>query len=176
MHIVGILLGALATLGVILWRLHMAVEAAKGLAESAEAAQGVLRRWRWRRKVSSDQLAQVEDAREAAAAMMVAVAQSDGALTERERRTILAEITTRFGATARQAEDFLARARWIVRDVHDVDRALARLTPLVARTLAACERRELIQMVEAVAAAERAPGSIEREAIQRLARALGSAA
>jgi uncharacterized tellurite resistance protein B-like protein len=104
------------------------------------------------------------------------VAQSDGALTERERRTILAEITTRFGATPRQAEDFLARARWIVRNVHDVDRALAHLTPLVTRTLTACERRELIQMLKAVAAAERAPGSIEREAIQRLARVLGSAA
>ena len=30
MHIIGLLLGALATLGVILWRLHMAAEAAKG--------------------------------------------------------------------------------------------------------------------------------------------------
>jgi uncharacterized tellurite resistance protein B-like protein len=153
MHIIGLLLGALATLGVILWRLHMAAEAAKGLAESTEAARGVVRRWRWRRKVSADSLAQVEDPREAAAAMMVAVAQSDGALTERERQAVLTQITTRFGATAGQAEDLLARARWIVRDVHDVDRALTCLTPVVARTLLASERRELLQMLEAVGAA-----------------------
>ena len=154
----------------------MAAEAAKGLAESAEAARGVVRRWRWRRKVSADSLAQVEDPREAAAAMMVAVAQSDGALTQRERQAVLTQITTRFGATAGQAEDLLARARWIVRDVHDVDRALTCLTPVVARTLLASERRELLQMLEAVAAAEGPPGAIEGEAIRRLARALGSAA
>jgi uncharacterized tellurite resistance protein B-like protein len=176
MHIVGLLLGALATLGVILWRLHMAAEAAKGLADTSEAAHSMVRRWRWRRKISADPLAQVEDPREAAAAMMVAVAQSDGALTERERQAILTEITRRFGATARQAEELLARARWIVRDVHDVDRALARLTPVVARTLMAPERRELIQMLEAVAAAEGAPGAVEGEAIRRLARALDAAA
>ena len=108
--------------------------------------------------------------------MMVAVAQSDGALTERERQAVLTQITTRFGATAGQAEDLLARARWIVRDVHDVDRALTCLTPVVARTLLASERRELLQMLEAVAAAEGPPGAIEGEAIRRLARALGSAA
>jgi uncharacterized tellurite resistance protein B-like protein len=176
MHIVGMLLGALATFGVILWRLHLAAEAAKGLAESAEAAHGMLRRWRWRRKATSDPLADVEDPREAAAAMMVAVALSDGALTERERQAILAEITTRFQTTPRQADDLLARARWIVRDVHDVDRGLERLTPIVARMLAASERRELIQMLQAIAAAERPPGSIERLAILRLARALDSAA
>jgi uncharacterized tellurite resistance protein B-like protein len=176
MHIVGLLFGALATLGVILWRLHVAAEAAKGLAETAEAAHGIVRRWRWRRKATSDSLAQVENPREAAAAMMVAVAQSDGALTERERQAILTEITTRFEATARQAEDLLALARWIVRDVHDIDRALARLTPVVARTLTASQRRELIQMLEAVAAAEATPEAIEREAIARLARALDFAA
>jgi uncharacterized tellurite resistance protein B-like protein len=175
MHIVGMFLGALATLGVILWRVHLAAEAAKGLADSAEAAHGMFRRWRWRRQALIDPLAQVEDPREAAAAMMVAVAQSDGALTERERHAILAEMTRRFRATSHQAGELLARARWIVRDVRDVDRGLDRLRPVVARTLAASERRELIQMLEIVAAAELTSGSIERGAIRRLARALEAA-
>jgi uncharacterized membrane protein YebE (DUF533 family) len=41
----------------------------------------------------------VQDPREAAIAMMVAVAQSDGAMTDRERQVIMAELVARVGAT-----------------------------------------------------------------------------
>src|SRR5262245_38196752 len=92
MHILLALLAAAGAIGIILWRLHMATEAARGLTQAAEEAHGLFRRWKWRRKLAQDPLDLIQDRREAAVAMMIAVAQSDGAVTERERRTILAEI------------------------------------------------------------------------------------
>src|SRR5262249_22693896 len=88
MHILVAIVSALGIIGVILWRLHMAAEATKGLVETANDARGLFRRWRWQRKLASNPLDLIQDPREAAVAMMVAVAQSDGAMTDRERQVI----------------------------------------------------------------------------------------
>ena len=49
-------------------------------------ARAVLfRRWRWRRKVNVNPIDLIEDPREAAGVIMVAVAQADGRLTAAEQ-------------------------------------------------------------------------------------------
>ena len=60
-------------------------------------------------KLAQDPLDLVSDPREAAVTMMVAMAQHDGAMTERERTTILREAVERFGASAKRPR--IARAR-----------------------------------------------------------------
>jgi len=172
MHILLALLAVAGVVGIILWRLHMAAEAARGLTQAAEEAHGLFRRWKWRRKLAKDPLDLIQDRREAAVAMMVAIAQSDGAVTERERRTILAEVVQRFGATGQQAEEFLAHGRWIVRDVRDVDRCLQKLAPMIQRTCTAEQVHELLEMLDRVAAAEAPPGTIESQALAKFRRAL----
>lgn len=174
MHILLALVAALGTLGIILWRLHMAAEAAKGLAETANEARGLIRGWRWRRKLAKNPLDLVQDPREAAAALMVAMAHSDGVLTERERQVILAEAVCRFEATERQAQELLAHARWLTRDVRDVDQCIARLAPLIRRTCDPDQICDVIEMVSKVAAAEGAPGAVEQQALDGLKRALAS--
>src|SRR5262245_13155503 len=99
MHILVAIVSVLGVIGVVLWRLHMAAEAAKGLAETASDARGLFRRWRWQRKLASNPLDLIEDPREAAVAMMVAVAQSDGAMTDRERQVIVGEVGSRVGGS-----------------------------------------------------------------------------
>ena len=67
----SILMGLLAlmgTLGVILWRLNAAADAAKGLVETADDARGLFRRWKWRSKLAENPLDLIQDPREAAAA------------------------------------------------------------------------------------------------------------
>jgi len=172
MHILVAIVTMLGIIGVILWRLHMAAEAAKGLAETANDARGLFRRWRWQRKFAGNPLDLVEDPREAAVAMMVAVAQSDGAMTDRERQVIKAELVARIGATEGQADELLAHGRWLTRDVRDIDYCLDKLAPLIKRQCSPDQNRDVLAMLSSVANAEGDPGEIEGAALARVSRAL----
>jgi uncharacterized tellurite resistance protein B-like protein len=172
MHILVAIVSVLGIIGVILWRLHMATEAAKGLAETASDARGLVRRWRWQRKLASNPLDLIQDPREAAVAMMVAVAQSDGAMTDRERQVIVTELVARIGATERQAEELLAHGRWLTRDVRDIDHCFDKLAPLIKRQCSPEQHRDVLEMLLSVASVEGRPGEIEGAALARVARAL----
>jgi uncharacterized tellurite resistance protein B-like protein len=172
MHILALLTAVLGAIGVILWRLHMAADAAKGLAETASDAHGLFRRLGWQRKLAKDALDLVSDPREAAAAMMVALAQSDGAMTERERRTILVQIVQRLGASGRQAEELLAHGRWLTRDVKDTNRCFQKLVPFLQRTCDRGQIQDVLDMLNDVSLAEGTPGVLEVDALMRLRQAL----
>jgi len=174
MHILGGLVALIGVVALVLYRLHMAAEAAKGLGEAAGEVRGLFRRAAWRKRTNVDQLAAVDDARLAAVAMMAALAESDGAMTEPERQRIEGYATDVLGADAKLATELLAHARWLVRDIRDVDEALRKLTPVIKRSCTAQQVTELLDMLDRVAAVSGAPGGIERRALERLGRALKS--
>jgi uncharacterized tellurite resistance protein B-like protein len=175
MHIIAIIGAVLGVAALVLFRMQQAAGAARDIADAADEARGLFRRWGWRRRQLKSPLDAIDDAREAAAAMMVAAAQSDGSLTERERAAIAAEMSRHFGATQRQAEELLARARWLVQDRTDAGEVFRRLTPLVVRTCGPTERSDLIAMLEAVAGAEGRSDDVLAQDIARLAHNLRSA-
>ena len=150
----AILTGFLALVGAILfflWRLHMASEAAKGLLETSDDLRSYLRKRNWQKKVKSNRLDLVDDPRIAATAMMVAVAQADGALTAREEAEIVNQAVTHFEIDAPLAEELLAHARWIVGNADDLENCFHRLTPLLRRTLDPKQREDLFEMLTAIA-------------------------
>jgi uncharacterized tellurite resistance protein B-like protein len=175
MHLIAILGAVLGVLLLVLLRMQQAAHAARDLADAADDARGLFRRWGWRRKQLHNPLDGVDDAREAAAAMMVAAAQSDGSITERERTAMAAEMSRRFGATLQQAEALIARARWLVQDRTDAGEVFRRLTPLIKRTCGPQEKSDLIEMLAAVAAADGGNDDVLSQDITRLAHALKSA-
>lgn len=122
--IIGALIGAVL-FG--LWRVNSAAQAVRGLAEAADDAHGFWRRLLWRRKLAGDRLELVKEPQEAAAGMLVAVAQADGALTQAEQSALLGEFQTTFLMTPAQARELLAHARWTVGESHDLDRCLYKL-------------------------------------------------
>jgi uncharacterized tellurite resistance protein B-like protein len=174
MHILAILGAVVGVLLFALFRMQQAANAARDIVDAADEARGVLRRWSWRRKHIRTPLDTVDDAREAAAAMMVVVAQSDGGITERERTAITREIIKRFGATPDQAEALFARARWLVKDSADAGEVFRRLTAVIQRTCGATERSDLIEMLDAVARADSTADDIVIQDIARFARVLKS--
>jgi uncharacterized tellurite resistance protein B-like protein len=175
MHIIAILGAVLGVALLILFRMQQAANAARDIADAADEARGLFRRWGWRRKQLRNPLDAIDDAREAAAAMMVAVAQSDGGITERERAAITAEMGKRFGATERQADELLARARWLVQDRTDAGEVFLRLTPLILRACGPTERSDLIEMLQAVARADDRSDEVLARDIARLVHSLRSA-
>jgi uncharacterized tellurite resistance protein B-like protein len=172
---VGILAAVLAAMGVaiaVLIRLSMAADAAKGLAETAGDAQGLFRRWRWRRKLAVDQLAMVDDPRIAVAVMLVVAAQSDGALTATEQDYILGELRQTIGLSAKTADDVFAHARFIAKDVRDLDTCLRRLTALVQKSCGPSERADLVAMLTQIIALDHAPDPLDTQAVVRFAKVL----
>jgi uncharacterized tellurite resistance protein B-like protein len=169
MHIIAIIGAVLGVAALILFRMQQAASAARDIADVADEARGLVRRWGWRRKHLKSPLDAVDDAREAAAAMMVAAAQCDGGISERERGAIAAEMRKHSGATGRQADELLARARWLVQDRTDASEVFRRLTPLVVRSCGPTERADLIAMLEAVAKADGRSDEVLAQDISRLA-------
>ena len=133
---------------------------------------------RWRmlhktgKKLANDPLQLVDDPRSAAAAIMTALAQADGAITDAEQAIIVREMTEKFGAGASAAEELLAHARWVVRDVVEVDTCFRRLLPVIEKACGPREKEQLIEMLEAVAAVNGQPASAERLALDRIKRIL----
>ena len=171
MHILALLVGLATAIGVILWRLGNAANAARDIAGAADEIGSFVRRTRFRRAAGRDPLELVDEPRLAAAAMMVATAQSDGALTERERTIILDEIRYTLNAGSdKTAEAMLAHARWLVRDKTDLETVLRKLENVIIAKCGPTERTDVVRMLHSVAHADGPPGDIERIAIERLER------
>lgn len=172
MHILAMLAAVLGAIGVILWRLRSAADATREIVDAANDAQNFFRRRKWQKRASGSSLDGIEDAREAAAAMMVSIAQADGAMTERERAAIVFGIVKYLGATSAQAEEFLSYARWLVKDTSDPAACFRKLAPVVRRTCTPGQIDELLVMLKSVADAEGPAAAPEAEAIAGLKRAL----
>lgn len=152
MHILAGLVSLLTVTGIVLWRLHMASQAARDLADMAGGVQKHIRKRRWQKKLG-DPLREVDDPRLAATAMMVALAQTDSPLSEREETVITAQVRSYFDADDKLAAELLAHARWLVRDTTDPENCFLKVRPIILKSCGPKERSELIDMMNAVAAA-----------------------
>ncbi|MGI9406687.1 MAG: TerB family tellurite resistance protein [Hyphomicrobiaceae bacterium] len=174
MHILAGLLSALAVIGVIVYRLYMISQSRMGqdLADAAGGVQKHLRRRSWQKKLG-DPLRDIDDARVAATAMMVALAQSDSPLSEREEGVISALMKTNFETDDKLTGELLAHARWLVRDVTEPENCFRKVKPVILASCGEKERAELIEMMNAVAAAGSAPED-QKAVVARLAHILKS--
>jgi uncharacterized tellurite resistance protein B-like protein len=168
MQFILAIVGLMAAIGVILYRMGRAAEHAKDAAEAVRDVGLMARRWGWRGKFAKDPLQFVTDPREATVTMMAALAQADGAMTERERSVILEHTQRVIGTNAQLAAELLAHARWVVRDVRDTTRCLVRLAPVVQKACTREQIADVLEMLDAVAHADGAPRAPELDAIARL--------
>jgi uncharacterized tellurite resistance protein B-like protein len=169
MALVALLGGVLG----LLWRMNAAADATRNIAETAGDIANLKRRWSWRRKAAQDPLLLIDDPRMAAVTMMTAIAQSDGALSERERAIILREAVKHFGCDAKAAAELLSYARFVLADRRDATTTFLKLKPLIQKRCVTEERRQLVAMLRAVAAADGEPGTAETHAIDLFRQDLG---
>ena len=167
------LLGLIGGLGFLLWRIKMASDAAKDIAETAQGAKNYMRRRRWEKRAKADPIKDMDDPREAAATMMAALASYDGVMSEREEEAILHEIKTHFGASDNMAAELLAHGRWLSKDAGDLNAFFSRLMPPIVRHLGSKEKHELLSMLNNVANANGEASDLEKDAILFVKRHLG---
>ena len=174
MHILAGLLSILTVIGLIVYRLYIVSQSRMGqdLADAAGGVQKHLRRRAWQKKLG-DPLRDVDDARVAATAMMVALAQSDGPMSERQEAVITAQMKQNFDANDTTAAELLAHARWLVRDVTAPENCFLKVRPKILEACGPKERGELLSMMSAVAdSGTNVEG--QREIVAQLARTLKS--
>ena len=170
MHILLSVLGVAGTLAILIWRIQMAAEVTGKLFDAAVDFRLFVRRMLWRRKVNRDLFKTIEDPREAAGAMMAAVAQHDGVFSEREHKTIIDQMVLHFGCDEKVADEFLARGRWHVRDSENLGSILRRLAPSINQACTSDERQGLIAMLLEVANADGKANRTDIRAIASLSR------
>lgn len=169
MSIVAALLAAMGVVGVLLWRLNQASDAAKGLLETAEDTRGFFRRMAWRRQSGKNPLDLITDPREAAATMMVAVAQWDAAISDKEMSEIKTLTRTHFQASEDHAAELLATGRWLARDVTDLGAFLRRASQSVIAKCSLQERQDLLAMLNTIAQVEGKPNALIAAELSRFA-------
>ncbi|MDH3232755.1 MAG: TerB family tellurite resistance protein [Alphaproteobacteria bacterium] len=169
------IVGVLGTAAVVLWRIKMAADATRDIAEAAGDARKFVRRTRWKSRQKAGQKTVPDDPRSAATAMMAAVAEVDGALMEAETAAILKEIAIRFELSPADADELFAEGRWLSKYAGDLSSFLRRMEPPIRTGCTEQERRDLIEMLSTVAGCTGPADPIAAQAIETLRRSLGVA-
>lgn len=132
MHIVLAILGVLGTAGFILWRIHLASQAARELADLAGEAANLPRKMRFRSKANRRTIETIDDPREAAAVLIYGAAACAGPVSATNREAITRDMAALFGIDDASAGELTARAAWHVDALADPLNAVNRLTDLIA--------------------------------------------
>jgi len=133
-HIILGLIGILSFIAIWYWRLKMLGGAAREGMKMAEAAANLPRKMRFRNMTRKGGLDVVEDPREAAAILMLEIAQARGALTERQEAAIRAEIMQHFEFDEADAQSLITQAGWLARDAGASHTVMARMADFVLRS------------------------------------------
>ncbi|MEQ9505425.1 MAG: hypothetical protein RLO80_04080 [Hyphomonas sp.] len=160
MHILLGLLTLLVAIGVWIWRLRMARQGLDAAADIARTVANAPRRFAFKYKAGKGGLDLIEDAREAAAIMMMEVALARGGpLTPRQGEIIEAEIRDHFDYSPRDAEDLATHAAWVCQTSPAPNETMRRLSQLIveASQLGPKEVVDLDSMLVAVSEAEGLP-------------------
>lgn len=133
MHIILGLLGIAAFIAVWYYRLKVLRDAANDGLKAAEAIANLPRKMRFRKMALKGGLDVVDDPREAAAVMMLIVAEGRGAVTEKQEAAIRAEIMQHFDFDEADAEQLLRQAGWLSRGAAP-HVAIGRMTDVVMKS------------------------------------------
>ncbi len=170
-------LGILGVVGIALfwlWRMRNAASAARDVVEVADDVRAAVRRFGYRRKANQNPLDGIEDARLAAAGVLAAFANMDGAFSREEIAAIKDACRSAFGCDAGEAEQIGAYGRWLVQQsAGNMDEVIRRLARNLVGSLDAAEKRQLLDMVRQIASIEGGGLSDSQlDALERLQRQL----
>lgn len=172
MHIFFGILAAGAAIAFWIWRARMAAGAVQEVVDVADDVRAAVRRIGFRRQAGRRPEEVVDDARLIASGMMAAVARMDGDLTQAQTNAIRVECRASFRVDQSSADDIAAYGRWLAGHSKDPDDAIRRLGARLKQLANAEAHRDLVTMLERVAAVENGVSEMQRDAINRVRRVL----
>jgi hypothetical protein len=169
MAIIGIILAALAGIGVWYYRIKMLGEMGSDIADLAGRARGAYRMNRFRKQADAATLNAVDDPALAAAIFLFALANEDKASlfkSEPEIRRVMTAVVRS------ELDELLGYAQWAARDVLDPRDLVRRFKPLWRDHLTVIERQQLVGMAETVLSQSTSPSPNQLQIIDALRGAL----
>ncbi|MEM9055801.1 MAG: hypothetical protein AAGB16_10790, partial [Pseudomonadota bacterium] len=159
MHIIAILVGFVGFIAVWYWRLKVLGEAAREGRKVAETVANLPRKMRFKNKSGKGGLAVVDDPREAAAILMLEVAQARGTLTERQEAVIRGEIMHHFEFPEGDANALITQAGWLSRNAGASHVVMSKMTDFVRNSPGMTDKEivDLDGMLVAISEAEGDP-------------------
>jgi len=134
MHIIVALLGILGFIAVWYYRLKTLRDAAQDGRKAIETVANLPRKMRFKNKSGKGGLAVVDDPREAAAILMLEIAQARGTLTEKQEAAIRGEIMHHFDFPEEDANALIAQAGWLSRNAGASHVVMSRMTDFVRQS------------------------------------------
>lgn len=131
MHIFLAILAILSAIAVWSWRLQMLGRAARHGRDAVKTAANLPRKMRFEHKARKTAVDITSDPREAASAIILAVAQAGDGVLEEEPRDFAPRLADLFGVTDAEASELAGRGDWLVRQVRTRDSLVRRMTEVV---------------------------------------------
>lgn len=169
MHIILAILGALAAA---FWAFTHFMKVANEGRETVRDVKGVIRRGKWNRRVDKRLIENLSDPREAAAVLLYQIAAYDGHVTDRQYRTIVAEMREAFEADEETAEGLYAFGRMAVGEINDAANNVRKILRPVTEVCTDAEKRQLVELLERTAEIEGPPTDMQRRLILETRRVL----
>jgi len=157
MHIVIAMLSFLGFLAVWYWRLKALKDMANDGRKVAEPVANLPRKVQFKNKSGKGGLSVVDDPREAAAILMLEIAQARGTLTEGQEASIRGEIMHHFEFTEGDANALLAQAGWLSRNGGASHVVMSKMTDFV-RAAPGMSGKELVDLDGMLVAISEAEG------------------
>lgn len=172
----AILMGLLSIVGgiaLLMWRLSIAMRAARDIGDAAQTVANLPRKMRFQAKAGKQGLQLVTDPREAATVLMLCVARAAGEVTSGQKQVIREQIVRRFDLDEQTADDLLTHAAWLSKDAADPFAPLPRMIKLLRKTVTTKELLELEDMLHAVARADGEPNGLQKNLCDEVALKVG---
>lgn len=151
------------------WRSQRQADIAEAVGSAEATAANLPRRLAFKRKTKRPGLQAVDDPREAAATLMVAMARANGELGQEARQVIARIMMGEFRITELDAEALIQHADWVLRDDPHQSAVVDRMTDLLMQdpALGPKEIVDLDGMLVEVSEAEGRPTADQLEILQR---------
>lgn len=167
-----ILLGLLAAIAGAFWAFRHFMDAASEGREAVRDVRGAFRRGKWSRQIDKRLIENLSDPREAAAILLYQVASYDGAVTDRQKSTIVDVMRETFEADEDTGEGLYAFARMAVGEINDAANSLKKILRPMVENCTDEEKASVVTMLRAVSAVEGPASDTQTRLIEETRRIL----
>ena len=167
-----ILIGIIGAIAAAFFAFRYFVDAAHEGREAVRDARGFFRRGKWTQKVGQRLIESLDDPRESAAVLLYQIAAYDGAVTDIQKKSIIAAMKKAFDADDETAEGLFAFSRMAVGELNDASNSMKKILRPVLEMCTREEKLELVSMLGAIAAVEGAPSDSQQRMINEAERIL----
>ena len=146
MHFILALLGLIGGLGMLIWRISMAIQAAREIKDAAEGLTDLPRKMRFRNKANRPALESLNDAKEMASVLLYGFISLDYNQAEKSS-TLATHLVALFDIPSPQAQELIALARWHTQATNDPKTLARKLSPKLLDSVGESALQDVIDLM-----------------------------